>query len=259
MPSAIKFGLFAAVALCTPLARAAEHITLTEGREIDCQRSEPQGDKLRLYFAGENYMEVPAASVLKIEATPDTVVPAPAAPVVAKPVAPVPPQLELKELLAHAGAQYNIDAELLAAVVHAESNGQVRAVSRTGARGLMQLMPGTAAELGVKDAFVPGQNVEGGTLYLDQLLTRYHDNIALALAAYNAGPAAVDRYHGHVPPYRETQAYVARIIHEFNRRKTALLASANPSTNAGVPHSSQIQRDEREVRSSPSQVLAASR
>jgi soluble lytic murein transglycosylase-like protein len=110
-------------------------------------------------------------------------------------------------------------------VVHAESGGQVKAVSRTGARGLMQLMPGTASELGVKDAFVADQNVEGGTKYLDALLTRYHDNIALALAAYNAGPGAVDKYHG-VPPFRETRAYVSRVIREFNRRKTVLLAQA---------------------------------
>jgi soluble lytic murein transglycosylase-like protein len=79
-------------------------------------------------------------------------------------------------------------------------------------------MPGTANELGVEDAFRADQNIAGGTTYLDQLLVRYHDNVALALAAYNAGPAAVDRYHG-IPPYRETRAYVARVIREFNRRK----------------------------------------
>ena len=81
----------------------------------------------------------------------------------------------------------------------------------------MQLMPTTARSLGVNDSFAPEQNVRGGTDYLDRLLQRYHDDLALALAAYNAGPGAVDRYHG-VPPYRETRLYVARIIREFNRR-----------------------------------------
>jgi soluble lytic murein transglycosylase-like protein len=84
----------------------------------------------------------------------------------------------------------------------------------------MQLMPGTAKQLGVQNSFTPQENVRGGADYLDQLLTHYHDNMAKALAAYNAGPAAVDRYHG-IPPYRETQVYVARVIHEFNRRVLA--------------------------------------
>jgi soluble lytic murein transglycosylase-like protein len=84
----------------------------------------------------------------------------------------------------------------------------------------MQLMPSTAAGQGVTDSFKPDQNVRGGSTYMDSLLARYHDNLALALAAYNAGPAAVDRYHG-IPPYAETRAYVARVIHEFNRRVLA--------------------------------------
>jgi soluble lytic murein transglycosylase-like protein len=84
----------------------------------------------------------------------------------------------------------------------------------------MQLMPATASGLGVADSYQPDQNVRGGTTYLDALLTRYRDNLALALAAYNAGPAAVDKYHG-IPPYHETQVYVARVIHEFNRRALA--------------------------------------
>lgn len=119
-------------------------------------------------------------------------------------------------MLSRAGAAYDIDTDLLASVIRAESDGHARAVSRAGAQGLMQLMPGTAAEMGVSNSFAPGQNIEGGTAYLNQLLLRYRDNLPLALAAYNAGPAAVDRWHG-IPPYAETRAYVGRVIHEYNR------------------------------------------
>ncbi len=215
----------AALLLAAPLARAGEHITLRNGAEFDCTRHEPQGDTVRLFLrsdaSSDNYIDIPARNVLSVETVPDP----PPPPPTAKARNPQPTHLELHELLTHAGSAHNIDAELLAAVVHAESNGFAHAVSRTGARGLMQLMPGTAAVLGVHDAFVADQNVDGGTRYLDALLTRYHDNIALALAAYNAGPAAVDRFHG-VPPFRETRAYVARVITEFNRRKSALLAAS---------------------------------
>ena len=85
----------------------------------------------------------------------------------------------------------------------------------------------------MQDSFKPEQNVRGGSTYLDALLTRYHDNLALALAAYNAGPAAVDRYHG-IPPYRETRAYVARVIHEFNRRVLAREAQARQALAASA-------------------------
>ena len=223
----MTIALFAASA---PMAHALEHITLANGFELDCVRQEVIGDKIRLHFAGtgDNYIDVAPNAVVRVELMPDPpkpveVIPAPKTAVIVTSAQPT--ATELKEMLAKAGVQHNIDAELLASVVHAESGGQVHAVSRVGAQGLMQLMPGTASTLGVKNAFVASDNVEGGTKYLDQLLTRYNDNIALALAAYNAGPGAVDRYHG-VPPYRETRAYVARVIREFNRRKTTLLAQA---------------------------------
>lgn len=226
-----KLVALVALVLC-PLAQATEHVTLRNGFELDCVRREASGDKVRLYLAGNdggissdaNFLEVAADAVVRVEQMAD--VPRPLAPAVGRasraatsqPAEPTP--AEMLEMLARAGTTHNIDADLLASVVRAESGGHVRAVSRAGARGLMQLMPGTASDLGVQDSFKADQNIAGGTAYLDGLLVRYHENIALALAAYNAGPKAVDRYHG-VPPYAETRAYVARVIREFNRRKQA--------------------------------------
>ena len=139
-------------------------------------------------------------------------------------------------MLAAAGTAHNIDADLLWSVVKAESAGNPQAVSRAGAQGLMQLRPATANELGVANSFAPQQNISGGAAYLDMLLTRYHDDMALALAAYNAGPEAVDRYHG-IPPYRETRSYVARVIAEFNRRKRAMAAAAKSAEKAATASS----------------------
>lgn len=232
------FGLIWFALAMSPLARAMEHVTLKNGFELDCVRRETVGDKVRLYLAGSgtasaddsNYLEVAADSVIRVETiedTPNSVAPGNA---VKMPslvtIMTAPTKEEMHEMLAHAGRAHNIDEDLLASVVRAESGGQVKAVSRTGARGLMQLMPDTANAMGVDDAFKPDQNIAGGTAYLDALLTRYHDNLALALAAYNAGPGAVDKYHG-IPPYRETREYVARVIREFNRRKQiALMAQS---------------------------------
>ncbi|HKO17707.1 MAG TPA: lytic transglycosylase domain-containing protein, partial [Acidobacteriaceae bacterium] len=204
-----------------------------------CVRREADGDQVRLYLLpavtgtladSSNYVQVPAASVLSVESIPDPPPPPPPKAAASTLVAPLTPA-EMTQMLSLAGSQHNIDADLLASVVKAESNGNVHAVSRAGAQGLMQLMPATATTLGVHDSFAPEQNIGGGTAYLDQLLKRYKDNIALALAAYNAGPLAVDRYHG-IPPYRETRAYVARVIREFNRRKLAGSANLAVATAA---------------------------
>ncbi len=244
--SALAPTLLAVLAACLPVF-GAERITLRNGAEFDCVRQEQAGDRIRLYlFPGAhpgpaasgdtNYIEVSASSVLRVEIVPD---PAPQPAVVSPPAAPYSSSAraatapltpaETRQMLARAGALHNIDTDLLASVVQAESNGNALAVSRAGARGLMQLMPATASTLNVHNSFAPEENIGGGAAYLDQLLTRYSDNIALALAAYNAGPAAVDRYHG-IPPYAETRAYVARVIREFNRRKR----SANPTLAASA-------------------------
>jgi soluble lytic murein transglycosylase-like protein len=126
----------------------------------------------------------------------------------------------LNQVVDSASAAYHLDPDLVNSVIHAESGFNSRAVSPKGARGLMQLMPGTANQLGVNDAFDPQANVTGGSRYLRELLERYNFDLVKALAAYNAGPQRVEQYRG-VPPFRETRAYVARIVHEYNTKKIA--------------------------------------
>jgi soluble lytic murein transglycosylase-like protein len=114
-------------------------------------------------------------------------------------------------LIQEAAERNGLDSALLKAVVHAESGFSASAVSRSGAKGLMQLMDATARGLGVTDSFDPVQNIEGGARFLRQMLDRYGGDVVTALAAYNAGPGAVDRWNG-VPPYKETQAYIPRVL-----------------------------------------------
>ena len=133
----------------------------------------------------------------------------------------IPPWRAYDTLIREAAAVYRVSPTLIRSVMQAESAFDPTAVSPDGAMGLMQLMPEIAAAFGIADPFDPRQNIMGGTRLLRELLDAHHHNIPLALAAYNAGPAAVARY-GRVPPFRETRGYVKKIV--------ALLADAH---NAG--------------------------
>jgi len=128
-----------------------------------------------------------------------------------------------------AASRYGVDAELISSVMEVESHFDAKAVSPKNARGLMQLLPQTAARLGVKDIFDPQQNIEAGTRYLKELLDLYKNNLTLALAAYNAGPDKVQKY-GDVPPYRETVSYVNQVKRKYQKSKSA--AAAKTATPA---------------------------
>ena len=124
------------------------------------------------------------------------------------------------QIITKAADKFKINSALIKAIIKAESNFNHQAVSRVGAQGLMQLMPTTAYALQVEDSFHPEKNIEGGTRYLRYLLNIYSGNLTLALAAYNAGESVVAKYNNNVPPYRETQNYIKRVLSyykEFSR------------------------------------------
>jgi soluble lytic murein transglycosylase-like protein len=205
---------------------ATDSAVLRNGFSIRHERREVIGAITRLFVDGGNtsFVDIPTAEIDHFES-------APAEPV-AK-LAPVPdkqPQrpLDLNEVVREASGTYRLDPDLVNSVIRAESGFNVRAVSPKGAQGLMQLMPQTASDLGVRNAFDPQANVEGGTRYLRELLERYNFDLVKALAAYNAGPRRVEQYGG-VPPYYETKAYVARIVRDFNKKKLAAKTAPAPA------------------------------
>lgn len=208
---------FALILCLLPCLHAGEYAILQNGFRIRAIRHELNEATIRLFTEGGS-MDMPATNVARFELeeyTPPPPAPPPAPAVIAKAPEPPPPATP-QELLLEAANKHGLRPEFVRSVAAVESAYRTNAVSPKGAMGLMQLMPGTAADLGV-DPKDPRQNAEAGARYLRTLLERYKnsaDPVRLALAAYNAGPGAVDRY-GSIPPYRETQAYVERVLRQY--------------------------------------------
>lgn len=200
-------GIAATFATAQP-ARA-EYFVLRSGQRLSVTGYQLVGETYKLQLQGGS-AEIAAAEVVAIEPE-EIFTSSPASAASHSPYS---------ELIRAAAARYAVDADLVTSVIAAESNFDPKAVSRKNARGLMQLLPDTAKRFGVRNVFDPKENIEAGTHYLSQLLQRYDNDLALALAAYNAGPDRVRQY-GRVPPYRETVVYVKRIQREYSRRKAA--------------------------------------
>jgi len=247
MKKALQIGQWAAIitllaASALPCS-AADTAVLRNGFSIRHERRRILGTITRLYVSADDssFVDVPTAEIDHFEAAPAEALPEPrksesAPPLQSQsPAKNIQPAPDLNEVVRAASGTYRLDPDLVNSVIRAESGFNVRAVSPKGAQGLMQLMPQTASQLGVRNAFDPQANVEGGTRYLRELLERYDFDLIKALAAYNAGPQRVEQYGG-VPPYYETKAYVARIVRDFNKKKLAAKAAnqaAAPKPSAG--------------------------
>jgi len=220
--------LLGAWAWCGP-ATAAHRVTLSSGNHLDAVAYRMERDLLVFSLPGGGEIGFPPRNVVRIEeralpsveSVPEMKSPVPASPVpppgagMSRPlVSPWDPEPGVRALIREIAGAQAVDARLVEAMVKVESNFDPYAVSRKGAMGLMQLMPETARRLRVGNTFDPSQNLEGGTRYIKELLERYGE-VRLALAAYNAGEEAVDRYGG-IPPFRETRAYVHRILQLLN-------------------------------------------
>jgi hypothetical protein len=237
--------VFPALALaCLVLANnafSADLAVLHNGFTIRHERRQVVGSVTRLYLStgADGYVDIPTDQIERFEKDlsppPPVVTPPVVTPPVVTPISMVPksaPQLE--EVIHTISDRHHLDPDLVNSVIHAESGFNPHAISPKGAQGLMQLMPQTASKLGVPNAFDPDANVEGGTRYLRELLERYNFDLVKALAAYNAGPERVQQYGG-VPPYRETRAYVSRIVRDFNRKKLDEHKAAVKASHAAKP------------------------
>jgi hypothetical protein len=232
---AFAFLCVVAVALMGRPAKAADLAVLRNGFSIRHEHRQVMGTTTRLFFFADDssFTDVPTEEIASYEK--DLSLPAPTptpstASVTLGSQKPAP-ALPINEVVNTASATFHLDPDLVNSVIHAESGFNAHAISPKGARGLMQLMPGTASQLGVNDVFDPEANVTGGSRYLRELLERYNFDLIKALAAYNAGPERVEQYQG-VPPFRETRAYVARIVHEYNTKKIAQEKAARQKARA---------------------------
>ncbi len=224
MRKCLQLGVLSLLAaVIAPLAGGAEIANLRNGFSIRAERHETVGDTTRLYTGSEpggSYVDVPTTQIDGFEAAPPELQPTIAG--------DASRAVDLTTLVNSASERSQVDADFIASVIRAESGNNPKAISRKGAQGLMQLMPGTASKLGVKNSFDPAENVDGGVRYLRELLLLYNNDMVKALAAYNAGPQRVEQYKG-IPPYRETHAYIARVITDYNRKKLAARKQAQAS------------------------------
>jgi soluble lytic murein transglycosylase-like protein len=212
--------LMIALALLIVAAPAsADILVFKTGRTMSVASARVDGDRMVIALRGGGEGNVPLSMVERVD--PDEIpYPEPAAADAGTPATPAGPQdavlasRPFAELIAAAAATHGVDVRLVHAVIEAESNYRPRARSSKGAKGLMQLMPATARQYAVKDPYDPKANIEAGVRHLKDLLTRF--DVALALAAYNAGEATVQRYRG-LPPFAETRGYVARILARLGR------------------------------------------
>ncbi len=201
-------------------ALRAEYVVLQSGQRLVVTGYQIIGDKYRLQMNG-GYVDIPVSEVVAIEPE-EVFTPNPPPP---KPT--LSSNTQFSQYIQSAANRFNVDADLISSVIAIESNYNPRAISRKNARGLMQLIPGTAFRLGVQNPFDPHENIDAGTRYLSELLHRYDNNLILALAAYNAGPQNVQKY-GAVPPFPETMSYVRKVKNNYDKRKTPAPKIAPP-------------------------------
>jgi soluble lytic murein transglycosylase-like protein len=205
--SQLPLAALAGLSLAAAAPARAEIVMLASGQTLKLESHRAEGELIALVLAGGGEVHLPPAAIRGF--VPDEVI---------EEVAAAKGGEDIVAIVERAARRHGLEPALVLAVVSVESAFKPQAVSPKGAQGLMQLMPRTAASLGVADAFDPEQNVDAGVRHLESLVRLYDGNLTRALAAYNAGQGAVAR-HGGVPPYRETRAYVKKVLERYRAKQ----------------------------------------